>query len=103
MELWIRTQNKKILTKIEDVYIDHEFQGIYSIECSKYQLGTYKSEERALKIINEIQNILMPEIICNPIVEEKILPNENYVISTYQGSTMEIKELSTYVYQMPKE
>jgi hypothetical protein len=64
MELWIRSQDKEKFLPIDKpiVYDFSEF-GSHRIvykESASYvmNLGTYNSKERALEILDEIQNIL---------------------------------------------
>jgi hypothetical protein len=58
MELWIRTQNKGALIKVEMVGntdgIIHSYSGII-----KTVLGEYKSNERALEVLDEIHQRLI--------------------------------------------
>ena len=65
MELWIRSQNKERLIKVEDLYI--EFNGdtnpkidSHRIVTDKFiNLGIYKSKERALEVLDEIHQRLI--------------------------------------------
>lgn len=60
MELWIRSQNKGALIKVE--ILGHTDGTIHSYsEIGKTELGTYKTKERALEVLDEIQNILETE------------------------------------------
>ena len=63
MDLWIRSQNKDYLIKATDLYIPisrtNEDFSIYTI-CSDFRLGTYKTKERALEVLDEIQKIISP-------------------------------------------
>ena len=58
MELWIRSQNKADLIKVEMLgQIDGVITAYYvNGNC---ELGTYKTKERALEVLDEIQNILI--------------------------------------------
>lgn len=49
--MWIRSQDKKILTEIHDVEIDSANQ----IWGSGMLIGEYSTEEKALKVLDEIQ------------------------------------------------
>lgn len=104
MELWIRSQDKIKLVKVNYVYImeSNNHFTIYgeTIDSSPI-IGTYKIKERALEVLDEIQKLLQPQMVLSkvgkPIAETcdgtvYVNPNE-----------YEIKELSTYVYEMPKE
>ena len=89
MELWVRSQNKELLIKTPE--------GGYRI------LGVYKSKERAIEILDEMQNSLQPTIEYKPIVQEEYNPSYKYKHFVKVDDNVEIKELSTFVYQMPKE
>ena len=97
MNLWIRSQDKKALIPINKML---------TISCSSmfYDgiiLGVYKTEQRALEILDEIQNILKPKIIYNQSNPIETMNDAIYQIK--QDVDMKIQELSTYVYEMPKE
>ena len=50
MELWIRNQDKENLVKVNEVYVEERL-----IECKDTILGVYKTKERALEVLDEIQ------------------------------------------------
>ena len=82
MELWIRNQNKERLIKANIVMLP-PIEEVTAIYCyidkdTNFWLGTYKTRERALEVIDEIQNYICP----------------NGSINLYDG---------TRVYEMPKE
>lgn len=76
MNLWIRSQDKSILTKVNnlfvckyfDKYIISNYYNEYpnddnAIPYDLFMYGTYKTKERAIEVLNEIQNyILLPNI-----------------------------------------
>ena len=112
MDLWIRSQDKNILQKVNKLYVttyaEENGYGIYDIQevddCD-IPLGFYKTRERALEILDEIQNILKPKYILD---SSSIKPDgdswvENGMILQNYNAKAEIEELSTYVYEMPKE
>lgn len=79
MNLWIRSQDKKKLVNINAVNI-LEFEALIAIHGyinseTHFWLGNYKTKERALEILDEIQHYIL-------------LPNTDN---------------SAYVYQMPKD
>jgi gamma-glutamylcyclotransferase (GGCT)/AIG2-like uncharacterized protein YtfP len=89
MELWIRSQNKGALIKVEmlgktDETI-HSYNGI-----NKTVLGTYKSDERALEVLDEIQKYINNN--CE-FIEQKT----HTKMGTYTN------KIDTYVYEMPEE
>ena len=63
MELWVRSQNKRILQKVDNIFLDANYENkrISTYDGDNIELGTYKTKERAIEILNEIQNyILLP-------------------------------------------
>lgn len=51
-KMWVRSQDRKILTKIHDVEIDSGFK----VWGSGSLIGEYSTEEKALRVLDEIQN-----------------------------------------------
>lgn len=115
MELWIRSQDKKNLVKIRQISLNYQNNKqiianytpeLYENSGGYYELlGTYKTKERALEVLNEIQNILSPKYILD---SSSIKPaggfyEENGMIFQYYDANAKIEELSTFVYQMPAE
>ena len=63
MELWVRSQNRTRLVKAEHIYYcKNEFTNNelkhYICSIGAYDLGKYKTEERALEVLDEIQDLL---------------------------------------------
>ena len=64
MELWIRSQDKKNLTKVYDIWIDDtdmvDKGCIYIMTNSNFsfELGVYETKERALEVLDEIQRLI---------------------------------------------
>ena len=88
MELWIRSQDRCQLAKITSLLLlDKEIRGFNNTKYF-YELGTYKTKERALEVLDKIQNRLMP-------YSDTILNAE--------GITISYKDVSTIIYEMPKE
>lgn len=85
MELWIRSQDKMNLVQIKQISLNYQDnkQVIANYAPEQYEnsgcyyelLGTYKTKERALEVLDEIENIVKPRM----------------------------EQLYTFVYQMPKE
>lgn len=103
MDLWIRSQDKTMLCKPQ--YI--ELQGADEIAMGDINIGyrcvaKYKTKERALEVLDEIQKILKPVIFVRQGDEEHTLLGARQSGVTSKLET-EFKELSTYVYEMPKE
>lgn len=99
MELWIRSQDKETLVKINNIWANENV--IYTDSYSDMWLGAYKSKKRALEVLDEIQNLFKPPMIIQK-TEGVIATTDNtmHIINPTYG---EIKELSTIVYEMPKE
>ena len=68
MELWIRSQDKSSLVKLDNLYVSVGNYICYYVEKGKEvpntyyrpsgELGRYETYERALEVLDEIQNIL---------------------------------------------
>ena len=72
--VWIRTQNKKALIKVNELFIveyykdymitdylvDYPDDGVTDLGLN---LGIYKTKERALEVLDEIQEYLQHDII----------------------------------------
>ena len=104
MELWIRSQDKGALIKVEILGITdgtiHSYSG-----NNKIILGEYSSTERALEVLDEIQKLIQPIFITTGYdckCKENPFDKLGFNLSMTPTKT-EIKELSTYVYEMPKE
>lgn len=106
MELWIRVQkNKQLnqgLVKVEDLILEKYNANEWSIRQSCDTLAIYKTEKRALEVLDEIQKLLMPVITYTqkePIKSD--LGQGIYQIK--QDVDLKIQQLSTYVYEMSIE
>lgn len=103
MELWVRSQDKRILIKVDNVFLNANYDNkrisTYDGD-SNTTLGEYKTKERALEVLDEIQNILKPQVITKlgKIVGKTC---DGTIYTT--PNEIEIKELSTYVYKMPED
>lgn len=115
MELWVRSQDRTDLVKANALWVmdnqiwmevpfyeNHKKIGL-TITGYNHKLAEYKTKERALEVLDEIQNILMPRITYTPIVEEDIKPQYTYRHFISEKGETNILELSTYVYDMPQE
>ena len=79
MDLWIKSQDGERLTKVQDLRIYHaKNENLWVIEdCD--DLGQYKTKERALEVLDEIQSHL------------------NTMLSEYA------KTIVDFVYKMPEK
>lgn len=87
--MWIRSQNKELLVDVDNFnVIQDDYYYTYAINSgvednAYYELGEYKTKERALEILDEIQGKIEKSLIETTVFETR-----------YQ-----YKE----VFQMPKE
>ena len=97
MELWVRSQDKMNLVKIRQISLNYQNnkQVIANYEPEQYEnsscfyelLGKYKSFERALEVLDEIQQHIEKQ-------------GENYLLSDENGIITGQKYYG-YIYQMP--
>ena len=101
MELWIRSQDKKRLIKSEKL-ITVEFTERTECEIwdNDVKLGTYKTKERALEVLDEITSILKfkQSIALDNTVNIRETLEQNF---TNEQIDYVMKQL--HVYEMPKE
>lgn len=115
MELWIRSQDKMNLVKIRQISLNYQNNKqiianytpeLYENSGEYYELlGTYKTKERALEVLDEIQNILKPKYILD---SSSIRPDgdswvENGIIMQKYNANARIEEIPIYVYEMPEK
>lgn len=118
MELWIRNQNRETLeltTYLQIIYMDElDTENKWVIEGGSY-LGYYKTKERALEVLDEIQGKLQNKFLCKPICilkakdidrAENLLnfkyKNEKFIM---QPQAIDIVPINCdiVIYEMPKE
>lgn len=59
MNLWIRSQNEEVLIPNPKLSLEKIENEYWIIDlCDDTVLGTYKSKERALEVLNEIQSCM---------------------------------------------
>lgn len=107
MELWIRSQDKSSIVKVDNLYVSVGNYICYYVEKGKEvsgtyyrpsgELGRYETKERALEVLDEIEERIM---LINTI---NIAKDRDSLIAYKNALTEEkIKGLG-YPYQMPKE
>lgn len=79
MELWIRSQNKELLVKVSDLYVVKgveckNLEDGYDIENGDFRFGRYRTKERALEVLDEIEKYINSDIMMNLDVYE--MPKE---------------------------
>lgn len=117
MDLWIRSQDKTDLRKLRKVVylepgISFNLPSGETIECDNYSimvdgycLGIYKTQERALEVLDEIQRYLDRGTIISPrrITDyEKIKKqfDDGFIIT---DGSIDITPCDVIVYEMPKD
>lgn len=101
MNLWIRSQDKEVLTKVVDIWKDADKNEIWSKSsfAIKNCLGIYKTKERTMEILEEIQSAI---IFCG-------LPNEELQRAlkekrqNFTANLMFNIITNTCLYEMPQE
>ena len=57
--MWVRSQDKKTLVKVDKLIIAYDTdEKIYEIHNVYDSLGVYKSKERALEVLDEIERLI---------------------------------------------
>ena len=97
MELWIRSQDKLILTKINhvDAYEGSRgwlIYGYYTNDIDREILGTYKTKKRALEVLDEIQELILVKINIGGSYNEIDLQLKSCILSNMAK-----------IYEMPEE
>ena len=103
MELWIRSQDKEILVKANNLSIVLEQDDTCEIintfeEHQCWELGTYKSKERALEVLDEIQNILL---LKDMYVNDKEETMESW--KKFSDEEIELMRKNITIYEMPQK
>ena len=101
MDLWIRSQDREKLVKVDDIAINGRvIEGYFDKNTEYEDLGVYKSKERALEVLDEIQNLLMPKKMIQCVNLEPVINDLVYI----PNEKVEVTPLSNIiVYEMPKE
>ena len=90
--MWIRSQDKKTLVKVDKLIIGYDKdEKVYEIHNVYDSLGIYKSKERAIEVLDEIQ--------------ERISPKFNYKGNNEEADLFiktQILNSMIAVYQMPE-
>lgn len=105
MELWVRSQNREMLVLSPKLSIEKVEEKFYIVEIYNFEnstiLGTYKSKERALEVLDEIQNIIYFNKLFNNDAEVFRLCLEKEMNATEEQMNELLKQMS--VYEMPGE
>ena len=100
MDLWIRSQDKLRLVKVNYVYAIENKINSFSIYGETIDsgpiIGTYKTKERALEVLDEIHDILQIKL-CST------LGTFEEVFKGYTEEKLKLILKQMAVYEMPKE
>ena len=98
MELWIRSQSRHNLMKVNDIVAEDNQIVVYKESENSTIVGKYKTKERALEVLDEIQNILnLKDMYKND--KELVLKGWENV----DAEQVKIVRQQISVYEMPKE
>lgn len=110
MKLWIRSQNRKELMEVENLWVvgksihnPNNFnlmekeKTVYIIVADEKMIGEYKTHERALQVLDEIQNALVGKVETKQSKSKK----EDEIL-TYTASVIPLNQ-NCVVYELPKE
>ena len=113
MKLWIRSQDKRELKEVEALWLSHdtihnhnnfnmyeEAKTIYTIIADEQCVGRYETQQRALEVLDEIQNALVGKVIVEP--KQSKTKKEDGIL---EAQPVNIKPLNQncVVYQMPEK
>ena len=103
----MRSQDRTTLIKTDRLDIDYS-SGLYSIKSDGFGtlLANYKSEERAMQVLDEIQELIKPKQIITTYeseIKECINKTTFDVVMTPKIDNIQLIEPTTLVYEMPAE
>jgi len=102
MELWIRSQDREILKRINtEIYPKYDLSDyakgyVYFLVSGGTKLGEYETKERALEVLDEINDILRLKF-CSTLGTFK------EVFEGYTEEQLKFALNQMSVYEMPKE
>lgn len=77
MELWIRSQNKEVLAKVDVLYVEEgkKYSNIYDgydIADDKRRYGRYKTRDKAIEVLSDINRYVEKATFHKEISDEVI-------------------------------
>jgi len=82
MDLWIRTQDRENLIKIDSIYMSEYNEG-WAIKSGD-TLGKYRTRERALQILDKIQKLIEGDEVVKTLNKTDGNMNNVYPIIFYE-------------------
>lgn len=109
MELWIRSQNRlsnfksnsQVVRRIGHEDGREEFVILNNDKMNEL-LGSYKTKERALEVLDEISDIFKPKFDVDVDSVKLSSPSKNDTVIN-ASCKCDVLRLDTYLYEMPKE
>ena len=116
MDLWILNQEKDALTKVSYIHYSYFYdkandEQLHIITNDDYDFGFYKTKQRALEVLGEIQKLLIGDVLVSKNLNT---PNDEYLKSvginnaaayhlfTNHGQQVEFLHRDCVIYKMPE-
>lgn len=108
MELWIRSQDKLKLVKVNYVYVMENKINSFSIYGETIDsgpiIGTYKTKKRALEVLDEIEKLIKPiTIFQNCQVDKSTIEKIKETGYCVVNNDARVEQISQVFYQMPED
>lgn len=97
--MWIRSQNKECLVKLDDFvhYFYDDKEDEHGIGSHMVTLGVYESKERALEVLNMIEDVLIARRMID------IYGNDSALFNGISKENIMKTFNTTAVYEMPEK
>lgn len=97
--MWIRSQNKECLIKLDDFvhYFYDDRENEHGIGSHMVTLGIYESKERALEVLNMIEDTLIARRMID------IYGNNSALFNGISGENIKKTFNTTAVFEMPEK
>lgn len=97
--MWIRSQNKECLIKLDDFvhYFYDNKENEHGIGSHMITLGIYESKERALEVLNMIEDVLIARRMID------IYGNNSALFNGISGENIKKTFNTTAVFEMPEK
>lgn len=105
MNLWVRSQDKRILQKVDNIFLDANYENkrISTYDGDNVELGTYETKERAIEVLNEIEKLIKPiTIFQNCQVDKSTIEKINEIGYCMVNNDARVEQISQAFYQMPE-
>lgn len=105
MELWVRSRNKEKIEIARKIEVGKGLDDETYVWINNEAFGTYKTKERALEILNEIQKLIQPiNVLYNAEIDKETSDKiKEYGMVIVKDNTRIEKLYDSIVYSMPEE